>query len=136
MKLVTLDEAKEHLVIEHNSDDLRISDAIEDASRRVIDYLNRSPQLVGYTDVDGELLTNSAGEFRKQLTDSAGTPLFDTSGAPEMEPWTTAVLPRRYPSLRRAVLLVLSNFDERSQDDPISDAVKSTLLPLKDPTLA
>lgn len=136
MKLVTIDEAKEHLVIEHNADDLRIADAIEDASQRVVDYLNRSPQLVGYTDVDGELLTNSAGEFRAQLTDSAGTPLFDTSGAPEMETWPNPVLPRRYPSLRRAVLLVLSNFDERSQDDPISDAVKSILLPLKDPTLA
>lgn len=136
MKLVTLAEAKEHLGFEHNADDLRIADDIEDASARVIEYVNHSLQLVGFTDIDGVLLTTEGGDFRAQVTDSSGTPLFDTQGAPILEDWPDPVLPRRYPALRRAVLLVLSNFDDRLQDDAISPAVKSALASIKDPTLA
>jgi len=136
MNLVTLDEAKEHLIVEHDADDLLIADLIGDASFIVLDYIGTSKPLVGYTDVDGELLTDNDGNTRKQLEDSSGTPLFDTAGKPSLEDWPPSVEERRHPLLRRATLLVISNYYLRGQDDPISGAVESILRRLRMPVVA
>lgn len=136
MNLVTFDEAKEHLIVEHDGDNLLIADLIEDASFTVLNYISQSKLLVGYTDVDGELLTDNDGNTRKQLEDSSGTPLFDTAGDPLLEDWPAQVAERRHPLLKRATLLVISNYYLRSQDDPISAAVESILRRVRSPVVA
>lgn len=166
MNLVTIEEAKEHLLYEHNADDLRIADLVEDASFVVLNYLKRGDMIQGFTDVDGVLLSDADGLLFINFTsaqavdsngdllwllalDSNGDPIIDSAGdtifaldssgnkIPIMTVWPPPLpTPNINGALRRATLLTISNFDARSQDDPISPAVESLLMRLRDPALA
>lgn len=158
--LLTLEEAKFDLQIEHDRDDARLAELIDDASKKVLARIGASLALVGYTDTEGNLLVDALGEplfahypravyeTEKQL-DTNGDLVLDTNGDPVAaldtngEPiylldTNLAKIPavNRHGALRRATSLVVANFYQRSFDDPFSPAVDSLLSEVRDPHFA
>jgi hypothetical protein len=139
-RLVTLAEAKEHLGVLVNDDDVRIDRLVLDVSQIIMDYIGgSSAALNGWTDTSGAPLVDANGNPSRigavGTLDSAGnfTLTLDSNGDPIDEGVSSVPGP-----VRNATLLAIANLDDDREGtrNALSPGVESLLARFRDPPVA
>lgn len=139
-RLVTLQEAKDHLGVLVDDDDVMLGKLVIDASQMIMDYIGRdSLKIGGWTDTSGRPLTYTNGDPLRIGAmgdlDSAGNFVLatDSNGDP-IEPGIS-IIPG---PVRAATLLLIANLDDDREGtrDPFSPGIDSLLARYRDPPVA
>jgi hypothetical protein len=106
--LVTLDQAKAHLRVDHDADDDDITFKIEAASQAILNYLGEAAY--EFTDTGGEVLEDSSGILTPRIVQYA-TLLLVGDFYMHREPTASDMVPVSYGYgyLPRAVIALLYN---------------------------
>ena len=138
-RLVTLEEAKEQLEMLDGGEDAKIDRRIIRASQTIMDYLQGSPFLHGWTDTSGIPLVDADGNPLRigalGVLDTAGDFVFTLDSAGNPVNAGVSIVPGHVQEA--CLLLIARGDDDREGDkDQLSPAIESLLRRSYVPALA
>lgn len=136
-RLVTLQEAKDHLGLLDTEDDARVDRLVLDASQKIMRYINTGTD--DWTDTAGVPLVDANGDPQRVNAvghiDSSGAFVLDLDTAGDVIDAGDSIIPG---GVRLATLVLIGRLDDQREasDDPLSPAVVSLLSDYHDPVFS